>query len=80
MIEIQVRYFAVLRDRRGLASETIKTGATTTGQLVKQLTVEHQLGLPEALIRVAKGSEFVEHDCEIQDGDQLVLIPPVAGG
>lgn len=80
MIKVQVRYFAVLRDRRGLASETVETSAATAGQLVRQLISENRLGLPEALIRVAKGTEFVEHDCEIQNGDQLVLIPPVAGG
>lgn len=77
---ITVRYFAVLRDRRGLAEESISGDFTTARALVDQLIVQHRLDLPSALIRIAQNGQFVADDSPVNDGDVIVLIPPVAGG
>lgn len=80
MKRVTVRYFAVLRERRGLSEETVETTASTLGELLTDLIAAHRLGLPPSLIRVAVGTDFAETDQELVDGMQLVLIPPVAGG
>jgi len=79
-MKVTVRYFAVLRDRRGLDSEVIETEAQTAGELAASLISAHSLGLPAALIRTAVGDSFVAEDHPIREGDRIVLIPPVAGG
>jgi len=80
MKTVTVRYFAVLRERRGLAVEQKTTSCETVGELVESLIAEHRLGLPPALIRVAIDSEFVDPANPLREGCELVLIPPVAGG
>lgn len=79
-MRVTVRYFAVLKDRRGLGSETLETSARTAGELAATLIMEHSLGLPPALVRIALGGTFVSDDHLLQEGDSVALIPPVAGG
>lgn len=79
-MKIQVRYFAVLRDRRGLGEEALEIESQTARQLADHLIAEHQLDLPSPLIRVAINGAFVADDTVLRDGDTVVLIPPVAGG
>lgn len=80
MKTVSVRYFAVLRERRGLSEERVTTECATVGELVEHLVGEHRLGLPVSLVRVAVDREFVERSHPLKDGQELVLIPPVAGG
>lgn len=77
---VSVQYFAVLRDRRGLASETIEWAGGTVRELVDVLLKRHVLGLSPALIRVALNGAFVDDACALSDGDHVLLVPPVAGG
>jgi len=79
-VRITVRYFAVLRDRRGLDSETLEAEAKTAGELASLIIKERSLGLPSALVRPAVNGVFVPDSHPLQDGDILALIPPVAGG
>ncbi len=80
MKTVTVRYFAVLRERRGLAVEQKTSSCETVGEFVEALIAEHRLGLPPALIRVAIHHEFVDPTDPLLEGSELVLIPPVAGG
>lgn len=77
---VRVRYFAVLRDRAGVADEAVETAATTARGLVDELIESRGLGLPSPLIRVAINGAFVADDMPLNEGDEVVLIPPVAGG
>lgn len=79
-MKVHVRYFAVLRDRRGLAEETLEFEGQTARQLADHLIGKHQFDLPSPLIRVAINGAFVNDDTALRDGDSVVLIPPVAGG
>lgn len=80
MKSVKVRYFAVLRERRGVDEETFATECSTVGDLVQKLISEHRLGLPTALIRGAVENQFVEPSHQLEDGMEIVLIPPVSGG
>lgn len=77
---VRVRYFAVLRDRAGVADETLETHASTARGLVDELIASRSLGLPSPLIRVAINGVLVADDAPLHDNDDVVLIPPVAGG
>ena len=79
-MKVRVRYFAVLRDRAGVGEEVYETDATSAGALVNELILSRNLGLPATLIRPALNGHFVDDDATICDEDEVVLMPPVAGG
>jgi molybdopterin synthase sulfur carrier subunit len=77
---VSVRYFALLREQRGLAGEPVATGASTASELYDELRSLHGFTLPEERLRVAINDEFESWASEIRDGDAIVFMPPVAGG
>ena len=78
--EIEVRYFAVLRERAGTARETVSTAAATAAELYDELATRHDFGLPRTMLRVAVNDEFADWSQALAAGDRVVFIPPVAGG
>jgi molybdopterin synthase sulfur carrier subunit len=78
--QLEVRYFAALRERRGLSVESIQTAAETPLDLYRELSAKHDLRMDEGLVRVAVGDEFVEMGSPLSNGDVVTFIPPVAGG
>ncbi|MCE9557597.1 MAG: MoaD/ThiS family protein [Armatimonadetes bacterium] len=79
-MKVRVRYFAVLRDRAGIAEELLVTESKSARSLVDEIILLRNLGLPSPLIRIAINGQFAEDDDSVNDGDEVVLIPPVAGG
>lgn len=77
---VRVRYFAVLRDRAELAEESISCEPQSARALVDDLIERRNLGLASPLIRIAVNGAFVSDETLLSDGDEVVLIPPVAGG
>lgn len=77
---VLVRYYAVLRDQRGLGEERVETAAATAGELYEELRALHRFTLPAARVRVAINDEFEPWACAFRSGDAVVFIPPVAGG
>jgi sulfur-carrier protein len=77
---VRLRYFALLREQRGLAEERMATGAETAGELYDELRTRHRFTLPADRLRVAINDEFKPWNSAIREGDELVFIPPVAGG
>lgn len=80
MPKVHVQYFAILREQRGAAAESLDTQTTTPGALYDELRARHRFTLPGARIRAAVNDEFVGADFLLRDGDVIVFIPPVAGG
>lgn len=80
MKQVSVEYFAVLREQAGCSAESIETEANTCGELYGQLQAAHAFTLPLSLVKFAVGESIEGADQPIQDGDVIVLIPPVAGG
>lgn len=80
MITVTVRYFAILREQRGLDQEILRTPAATPTALYEQLRAAHSFSLPADRVRAAVNGEFVAADFPLPDGCELVFIPPVAGG
>lgn len=79
---IRVRYFAGARDIAGQDSEVVAlTGVATVKNLLQKLAERHPDLSPHLTrIRVAINDNFAELTDSIRDGDEVVLIPPVAGG
>lgn len=80
MITVRIQYFAILREQRGLAEETLATAATTPAALYDELRARHGFTLPGDRIRAAVNDTFVASTAPLRDGDRMVFIPPVAGG
>lgn len=79
-MRVKVCYFAVLREQRGLSREEVEANAATPGALYSELRTRHAFSLEPGLVRAAVNGEFVEMDARLEDGDEVVFIPPVAGG
>ncbi len=77
---VKLRYFALLREQRGLESETRQTGAATARALYRELAAAHGFTLAEDRVGVAINDAFASWDRPLAAGDTVVFIPPVAGG
>jgi molybdopterin converting factor small subunit len=78
--EISIGYYAVLREQRGLSSESYSTVAATARELYDELRRRHNFSLDPGRLAVAVNDEFKSWDYALQNGDRVVFIPPVAGG
>ncbi len=91
-MKIQVQLFSILRDclppdaERGQATIALPDGATLA-DLVTHLGIDQQLGYsaPEIITRAAwqvviNGSFASDIERSLQDGDQVQIFPPLAGG
>jgi MoaE-MoaD fusion protein len=81
-MQIRVLYFAVFRDKLGIddAVLPLPDGARVRDAL-DALAAQHALiGKLRGRFRVAVNQELSDDDQPLADGDELALIPPVAGG
>ena len=79
-LQINVSYFAWLRERAGCEGESISTSAATPAQLWIELDARHDFATERRHLRVAVNDAFSTWDAELADGDRVVFIPPVSGG
>lgn len=80
MPRLRLRYFASLREEAGRAAESIETTAATPAALYAELAGRHGFRLSRAQLQVAVNSAFADWDRPLADDDEVVFIPPVAGG
>jgi molybdopterin converting factor subunit 1 len=77
---VHVRYFAILREQRGVADEQVATDSGTAVELYSELRSRHGFSLPAERLRVAINEEFAAWTTPLREGDTVAFIPPVAGG
>lgn len=77
---VVVNYFAFFREQRGIGSEQFNTQAATLGELYDELKAKYGFSFPRTNLRVAKNDEFCAWEAPLNAGDEIALIPPVAGG
>lgn len=77
---VRVLYFAKLREARGLDEETVDTLACTAAGLYEELRFRHRLPLDLDSLRCARNGDFCDWSTPLEPGDEIVFIPPVAGG
>ena len=80
MKNIRIRYYAILREQAKRSEESLATDAATAAELYAELRSRYAFTLPAQQLKVAINTEFRDWQSPLQDGDQVVFIPPVAGG
>jgi molybdopterin converting factor subunit 1 len=79
MKHISVEYFAILRERAGRDREALETNMNTPADLFAELQTRYRFPAMTS-VKVAINDEFADWHRQLQDGDCVVFIPPVAGG
>lgn len=77
---VEIQYYALLREQRGMSVESTETGAETPEALYAELRERHGFTLAHENLKVVVNEEFVDWLHPLNDGDTVVFIPPVAGG
>ena len=80
MPRVSLLYYALLREQAGRRAETVDTVAETPAALYAELAARHGFRLPTSQLKVAVNAAFCDWQRRLEDGDEVVFIPPVAGG
>ena len=83
-MQVQIKYFASVRETLGRSSETWETSAVTLGDLrlalIQRDALEnHPLALGRA-VRIALNQVMCEESEELTEGAEVAFFPPVTGG
>ena len=81
-IQITVKLFAAYQEAYGMPEMVLEfPKGTSVVQVCERLISEHpELDRWREVTRFGVNFNFVEPDTPLQDGDEVVLIPPVSGG
>jgi len=79
-LKIKVCYFALFREQTGCASETIDWSGGTTAELFQVMAGKHAALKTEAAALVAVNDEMSSWETALNEGDEVLFFPPVAGG
>ncbi|MCA1727761.1 MAG: molybdenum cofactor biosynthesis protein MoaE [Actinobacteria bacterium] len=81
-MRVRIRYFGALVDRASRAEETVELpDGASAGDALLDVTVRHPATAAIApRLSLAVNLEVVPADHGLRDGDELALLPPVAGG
>ncbi len=81
-MRVRVLYFAVFRERLRRDEDEIDLpdGATVATAIDALAATNEPIARLRGRFRVAVNQDFVDDDHALHDGDELALIPPVAGG
>jgi molybdopterin converting factor subunit 1 len=82
MLRVRLLFFAVLRDIAGTSDEVVELAdGTTAGDVWQRLRSEHPALRDYAQPpMIAVNESYARAEEMLHDGDELVFIPPVAGG
>jgi molybdopterin converting factor subunit 1 len=81
-MKIHVKFFAILRERAGIAEATMELPAgSTVSDLWQGLKKDYpKLDVPGIRLLYAVNQSYVTPDHELADRDEVVFVPPVSGG
>ncbi|HWV58079.1 MAG TPA: MoaD/ThiS family protein [Longimicrobiales bacterium] len=81
MLRVRILLFAAYRDWAGTGEVTLDVAAgASVGAAIRALRGHGDLWrLPEKPI-VAVNREYADLDTRLRDGDEVAILPPVAGG
>ena len=83
-MNIQLRYFASIREAIGSGSESVETAATTLSALRDELIARggaHAEALARGrAVRVSVNQTMADESIALTDGSEVAFFPPVTGG
>lgn len=79
-IDVTAHYFAVFRERAGLESEALNTGAGTAAELFDEVASRHGFADARERCKVAINGTLSGWESKLEEGDDILFFPPVAGG
>ena len=79
-MQIDVLYFATLRDASGCAGERVDTAAIDVAALYGELRARHGFALAPESLRAAMDGAFVSWHAPLREGAEIAFLPPVSGG
>ncbi len=80
MKTITIRYFAVFREHAGVGEESLSLDASTAMDVYHQTQERHGSKEPVGHCKVAINDVMADWSSAVDDGDTVLLFPPVAGG
>lgn len=80
MIDVTARYFAAFRERAGCETEVLATGSSTARELFGEVSARHGFLDSHDRSKVAINGAMAGWDTVLEDGDEVLFFPPVAGG
>jgi molybdopterin converting factor subunit 1 len=81
-VKLRLLYFGILRERLARSGELLDCeDGTTVGGLLELLATTHSIfALGAGSLRVAVNHDYSDNDRVLVDGDEVAILPPVAGG
>jgi len=80
MKKINLKYFAAFRDETNTTHESILTTASDVESLYEELNTRYTFTVKKSDTKIAINQSYANFKAHIKDGDEVVFIPPVAGG
>lgn len=82
--ELRVRYFASIREALGRGDETVRTRATTLGELRDELIARGgayaEVLARQRPVRLALNQDLSDESAALVAGAEVAFFPPVTGG
>ena len=81
-IQVKVKLFAIYQEAFNKSELALKLAPKTTVGALLQCLLEQKPNLSQwqEVTRFGVNLQFVDANTVLQDGDEVVLIPPVSGG
>lgn len=79
-MNVTVRYFALFREQAGCASETVNWSGGTAADLFQMMAEKHPALQNQAAALVAINDEMSAWETTLNEDDEVLFFPPVAGG
>jgi molybdopterin converting factor small subunit len=70
----------MFREHAGVAEETLMLDVTTAADVFAATSERHGSAEPQGHCKVAINDVMADWDSPVNDGDTVLLFPPVAGG
>ena len=80
MKTITVRYFAMFREHAGVSEETLNLDVANAADVFAATRDRHGSTEPNGHCKVAINDVMASWEMPVNDGDTVLLFPPVAGG